>query len=145
MSASDASELIQGNRYVKAYRDGYQEKIFSDAQIARFLTEAKPQLAEWQFAILFQSLKGVPDLKTLAENMQLYLFREWVGLKLNPQIAGDILGHPNPVSAVHVPKKNYMHKTWEAYTLYYAERMGGKIGLEKVKALLDNDNPVGLL
>ncbi|KAG3024821.1 hypothetical protein PC128_g8719 [Phytophthora cactorum] len=94
MGAFDETpELVQWLRYIKMYRDHIKESVFSDAQIVRFLTEAKPLRSGWEFATLFQSLKDVPDLKKLAENMQTYQFRDLLRMKISPEIVTRMLAN----------------------------------------------------
>ncbi|KAG6970676.1 hypothetical protein JG687_00002489 [Phytophthora cactorum] len=142
MGAFDETpELVQWLRYIKMYRDHIKESVFSDAQIVRFLTEAKPLRSGWEFATLFQSLKDVPDLKKLAENMQTYQFRDLLRMKISPEIVTRMLANTD---VVRLPKNDHRY-TWEAYILYYAERRGGETMLEKVKTFFTNDNPVDAL
>ncbi|KAF1787816.1 hypothetical protein GQ600_1917 [Phytophthora cactorum] len=56
-----------------------------------------------------------------------------------------MLANPVYTYVVRLPKNDHSYRTWEAYTLYYAERRGGETMLEKVKTFFSNDNPVDAL
>lgn len=77
--------------------------------------------------------------------MQTYLFQNWLHTEWDPKAVSSMLAIPFPTSAVYLPKNDPIYKTWVAYTLYYTERKGGVSLLNKVKTLLDNDNPIGAL
>lgn len=137
--------FIQWFRYVKLYRIHTNKSVYTSDKIVRFLTESKPLRSDWKFATFFQSLKDVPDLKLFAENMQTNLFQKCLQLEWDPKAVSSMLAIPYPTSALHLPKSDPIYKTWEAYTLYFSERKGKMLLLNKVKTLLDNDNPIGAL
>ncbi|EEY69939.1 secreted RxLR effector peptide protein, putative [Phytophthora infestans T30-4] len=146
MDAVDTNAMfIHWLRYVNLYRSHTKKNVLSSVQMVHFLADTKPLRSEWQFATFFESLKDVPDLKRLAENMQTYLFQNWLHTEWDPKAVSSMLAIPFPTSAVYLPKNDPIYKTWVAYTLYYTERKGGVSLLNKVKTLLDNDNPIGAL
>ncbi|KAG6945010.1 hypothetical protein JG688_00016789 [Phytophthora aleatoria] len=141
-AVNDNSVLIQWFRYIEVYRDITKKNVFSDVEILNFLREAKPLQSEWELAALFQSLKEVPDLKSLAGNMQTNLYQKWFSMKFSPKVVNEWLGVPYSVSPMLLKKTDPRYQTWEAYTLYYAERSGGKSVMESVKKYLTSANPI---
>ncbi|KAL3663574.1 hypothetical protein V7S43_011464 [Phytophthora oleae] len=137
--------IIQWLRYTKLFRDKAPSHSFSGVQTVRFLKKERPFQSDWEFATLFQVLKETPDLKRQAENMQTYLFRQWLGGDFDPKSVASMLAIPHPVNVVLLPKNDPIHLTWEAFTLYFAKYKGGEAMLKKVKAAFANENPRGAL
>ncbi|KAG3234355.1 hypothetical protein PI124_g20590 [Phytophthora idaei] len=106
------------------------EKVFNDLRLAKanmdafgdnsmliqWFRKAKPLQSEWELAALFQSLKEVPDLKSLAGNMQTNLYQKWFSMKFNPKEVDEWLG------------------------ILYSS--GGKSVMENVKTYLTSADPI---
>ncbi|KAF1781490.1 hypothetical protein JG687_00018583 [Phytophthora cactorum] len=137
----DNSVLIQWFRYIEVYKDITKKNVFSDVEILNFLRKAKPRQSEWELAARFQSLKEVPDLKSLAGNMQTNLYQKWFSSKVSPNLVSKWLGAPSSVSPTLL-KTDPSYQTWEAYTLYYAEQIGGTSVMENVKKYLASTDPI---
>ncbi|KAG1696603.1 hypothetical protein DVH05_022601 [Phytophthora capsici] len=137
----DKALVIQWLRYTKLFRDQTPSHAFSGVQTVKFLQKERPLQSDWNFATLFQTLKEVPDLKRQAENMQTYLFRQWVKDDFNPKVVAQMLAIPIPVNVVLLPKSDPRHLAWESFTLYFAKHKGGEAVLKKVKTAFANENP----
>lgn len=88
----ETKKVIQWFRFVKDYRSAKGEGWFPDYRIYTLLLKAAQ---ESNLATLFQSLKQIPDVKSLAETMQKYQFKRWIDLGNNPVSIVKLLGIPN--------------------------------------------------
>ncbi|ETK81821.1 hypothetical protein F441_10366 [Phytophthora nicotianae CJ01A1] len=60
--------------------------------------------------------------------------------KLSPKKLASLLGAPYSIDFTRLPKSDPMYRNLEAYTVYVAERQGGKALLTTVEKLFaDND------
>ncbi|KAK1941911.1 hypothetical protein P3T76_006975 [Phytophthora citrophthora] len=101
-----------------------------------------------QFGVLLQSLKKTPDLKTLAENLQTSLFRQWINVKkVTPEDFGYLIVAPHGSwqTVVRLPKSDPRFQALESYTVQYAARLNDKDLVEKVKVLFLNNEPEAAL
>ncbi|OWZ03247.1 Avirulence (Avh) protein [Phytophthora megakarya] len=67
----DNLTFFQWLNYVNMYRDKKGEDYFSDYGLFKLLKDSRP---ETELLTVLQSMKRIPDMKTRAESMQLYLF-----------------------------------------------------------------------
>ncbi|KAF4140921.1 RXLR phytopathogen effector protein WY-domain [Phytophthora infestans] len=130
----------------KTMSDVWLKYDVSPEEVWKILRLAETNMDALNINAMFHSVvQDVPDLKLFAENMQTNLFQKCLQLEWDPKAVSSMLAIPYPTSALHLPKSDPIYKTWEAYTLYFSERKGGVLLLNKVKTLLDNDNPIGAL
>lgn len=74
---------------MKAYRAKNGEGRFTDGDIYRLLG---PDASEIPLAVALESLKQIPDLKSLAEGVQFYQFKQWFKEKvLTPTVVEELL------------------------------------------------------
>ncbi|KAE9282632.1 hypothetical protein PR003_g27354 [Phytophthora rubi] len=83
---------MQWFRFVDGYRAKWGTGRFPDYQIYDLLLTKVP---EAKLATVFQSLKQIPDLKTLAESMQNYQLKLWVSRHETPDSVTKILKLPH--------------------------------------------------
>ncbi|KUF89623.1 hypothetical protein AM587_10005895 [Phytophthora nicotianae] len=133
--------FIQWLRYIKVYKVVVESESFSDLETLKFLIKAKPFVIEAEFGTLFQSIKNIPDLESFAKNLQTHLYQKWMNdNKLSPKELASLLGIPYSIDFTRLPKSDPMYRNLEAYTVYVAERQGGKAMLTTVEKLFaDND------
>ncbi|KAG7388566.1 hypothetical protein PHYPSEUDO_012203 [Phytophthora pseudosyringae] len=136
--------FVQWLRYTKINNGNVKNDMIFGGQTVNFLHKTRPLKSEWEFSTLFQVMTEVPDLKRLAENMQLNLFQEWLP-GYDPKLAASYLAIPYPINVVMLPSSDPRFKTWEAYALYFAESTSGKGMLGKVKAYFADGDPSGAL
>ncbi|OWZ16111.1 Avirulence (Avh) protein [Phytophthora megakarya] len=72
----EKKRVIQWFRYAVDYRATKGTDKLSDAKIYTILK--KSEASEAKLAALFQSLKDIDDVKTLATTMQSYQFKRWI-------------------------------------------------------------------
>ncbi|KAF1773323.1 hypothetical protein GQ600_11318 [Phytophthora cactorum] len=107
--------FIQWLQYVIKYR----AKGGGDLQTLNFLLTNKPLTRVTTLGTLFQSIKSIPGLETLAQNVQTHIYMTSVSRDCQRVIP--------------------------AYTLHFAEHEGGAALLEKVKKLFAGNDPNGAL
>lgn len=110
---------------------------FSDEQALHFLLNEKWFSIDVQFGTLFQSIKEVPDLKRLAENMQASLFQKLINEDMmKPKVFADLLVNPygSGLQILKLARTNPMFSTLDAYTLQFAAHRGGMEGVNKLFA-----------
>ncbi|KAG6955186.1 hypothetical protein JG688_00011990 [Phytophthora aleatoria] len=106
--------FVQWLEYIKLYRT---KMAFSDSQLVHFLLDTNHiKMSQASFAVLFQSIKDIPDLKKLAESVQTRVFQR------------NVHTHPK-------------FQTLEAFTVQYAAHYGDKTVLENVKKLFASNDP----
>lgn len=87
---------------------------FTDYEIYALLRSKVP---EDKLAITFESLKQIPDLKSLAETMQKYQFKRWIDRKESPASIRRLLGAPQ--STALTTKRGPKDAILSAFTKIY--------------------------
>ncbi|KAE8972461.1 hypothetical protein PR001_g26602 [Phytophthora rubi] len=88
-----SKKTAQWFRFVEGYRAKWGTGSFPDYQIYNLL---KTEVPEAKLATVFESLKQIPDLKTLAETMQNYQLKLWVSRGETPVTVARKLDIPHP-------------------------------------------------
>ncbi|OWZ06019.1 RxLR effector protein [Phytophthora megakarya] len=133
-------------RYTELYRAEKGTNTFTELQTMHYVLTAKPSTMYEPFGTVFQTLKNFPELKNLAESMQTSLFKKSIQLQVDPKHFGDLLENPATwKSIVARPTNDATFETLKAYTLKYAQDLGGNDALGKVKALFASNDPEAAL
>ncbi|OWZ02106.1 RxLR effector protein [Phytophthora megakarya] len=85
----EKKSVIQWFRYAVDYRATKGTDKLSDAKIYSILEKSKA--SEAKLAALFQSLKDIDDVKTLATTMQSYQFKRWKDKLHTPDTVAEML------------------------------------------------------
>ncbi|KAE9287644.1 hypothetical protein PF008_g26350 [Phytophthora fragariae] len=85
-------KTVQWFRFVEGYRAKWGAGRFPDYQIYQLLRSKVP---EAKLATVFQALKEIPDLKSLAESMQNYQLKHWVSQGETPVSVAKMLNLPH--------------------------------------------------
>lgn len=107
-------QVYQWLRYINAYRT---TGSFSEEQTLGMLVGS---MNEAQLALMFQSVKEVPDLKTQATNLQNLIFQKMIKDKEPPHEFAYYLtspfGHPEDVFHMLAVERVYL-RVWKSYSL----------------------------
>ncbi|POM71278.1 Secreted RxLR effector peptide protein [Phytophthora palmivora] len=132
------SLFIQWFTYTNKYRATLVD--ISDAHLLRFMEKQYLTMDIYEFTPLFQSMKDIPGLKTMAHNMQALIFKQLAKRKINPYSVAVAVA-PN---FTRLPREGPAYEAWEAYTLFYAKHNGEDM-LAKVTKSFADGNPQGAL
>ncbi|OWZ20319.1 Avirulence (Avh) protein [Phytophthora megakarya] len=103
-------KIIQWFRYAQDYRVAKGTYWLPDFEIYSILSGT----SEAKRALLFQSLKEIPDLKDLATIMQNYQFKLWIDRGESPRTVAKMLGFPKRIEeTVTVDQPNTLESTDE--------------------------------
>ncbi|EGZ14932.1 hypothetical protein PHYSODRAFT_250186 [Phytophthora sojae] len=115
VNIDNSKRTIQWFRFTKAFRDKKGTGSFTDYQIYRLLSTKVP---EEKLALVFESLKQIPDLKSLAETMQNYQIRLWVSSREDPSSIRTLLGVPH--SSIMTAERGPRDDIIDAFTKIYS-------------------------
>ncbi|GMF56179.1 unnamed protein product [Phytophthora fragariaefolia] len=105
-------KTVQWFRFVKAFRAKKGTGRFPDYDIYSLLRTKVP---EEKLAVVFESLKQIPDVKSLAETMQQYQFRLWIDRKETPASIGNLLGIRVALRTERGPKDDILSSFTKMY------------------------------
>ncbi|POM63674.1 Avirulence protein (Avh) [Phytophthora palmivora] len=89
----EKKRIIQWFWFATEYRAAKGIHWLPDYKIYSILKKSKA--SEAKLAVLFESLRDIPRVKTLAETMQKYQFQLWKDRGYNPVTVANLLGIPN--------------------------------------------------
>ncbi|GMF33549.1 unnamed protein product [Phytophthora fragariaefolia] len=116
-----SKRTVQWFRFVKTYRAKYGGGSFTEYDMYTLLRTKVP---DEKLAIVFESMKQIPDLKSLAETMQKYQLQLWIDRGETPISIRKMLGIPHSVALTteQGPKDEIL----SLFTKMYTSRVGAE-------------------
>ncbi|KAG6611490.1 pleiotropic drug resistance protein ABC superfamily [Phytophthora cinnamomi] len=133
----DNSRFLPWFKYTEMY---HRTSAEGDLQTYNFL-RSRYATSEFELAPLFQSLKQMPGMDALGENLQSFLFLSWMKKGFKPKFVQSQLSLPLQTTIFELPKDHVLYRALEEYTIFYTASRGGEQVLKTVRGLFADNKP----